>query len=133
MPDAVVDTEERLPPKLRDCTSHQSHRHQGSPHTRTWKRERRTVCHVGVIKDIISLFEKEHQFDAAPAGTDERKFYFMDNHMIAMLHLYQFPLMKKSFLFPLTQYPVGEISAQSFLIINMDHWWKRYQVNDMTA
>lgn len=33
--DTVVDTEERLPPKLCDCASHQSHRHQGGAHTGT--------------------------------------------------------------------------------------------------
>lgn len=38
--DTVVDTQERLPPKLRDCTSHQSHRHQGGTHTRTCGRRR---------------------------------------------------------------------------------------------
>lgn len=32
---AVVDPEQRLSPKLCDCTSHQSHCHQGGTHTRS--------------------------------------------------------------------------------------------------
>lgn len=102
VPDAVVDTEERLPPKLCDCTSHQSHRHQGGPHTRAWKRkrwrnkrdrERGIVCQVGVIKDmrknITSLW-------CCLAGIEEHKSrHFMDIHMIATpqlnIHLWKSP------------------------------------------
>lgn len=39
VPNTVVDTEEWLPPKLCNCTSHQSHRHQGGTHTWTLREE----------------------------------------------------------------------------------------------
>lgn len=38
--DAVVDTEQRLPPKLGDSTSYQGYRYQRGAHSRTCKRRR---------------------------------------------------------------------------------------------
>lgn len=35
--DAVVDSEQRLPPKLCNRTSHQRHRHQRGPHPWAWR------------------------------------------------------------------------------------------------
>lgn len=57
--DTVVDTQERLSPKLCDCTSHQSHRHQGGTHTRTCGRRSKWNCPFRVIADIRSVFEEE--------------------------------------------------------------------------
>lgn len=35
--DAVVDPQQRGPPKLRDCTGHECHRHQRGPHPGAWR------------------------------------------------------------------------------------------------